>query len=82
MATSIEKAKGKIVKRYKHEDVKTQMACLALLRPLGLVTFRDGIPLDARQDQAGAQIDLAAAQAMQHARRERFATFIKPQRRA
>ena len=81
-ATSIENAKGKIVKRYKHEDVKTPLDCLALLNAQGLVTFREDITLAALQSQASAQTDLAAAQAMQQAKRELFATFIKPQRRA
>jgi hypothetical protein len=81
-ATSIENAKGKIVKRYKHEDVKTPLDCLALLNAQGLVTFKDGSTLAALQAQASAQTDLAAAQAMQQAKRELFATFIKPQRRA
>ena len=81
-ATPIEKAKGKIVKRYKHEDVKTPLDCLALLNAQGLVTFRDSRTLAALQAQASAQTDLAAAQAMQHAKHNLFATFVKPQRRA
>lgn len=81
-ATSIENAKGKIVKRYKHEDVKTPLECLARLSAQDLLTFREGITLDALQALARSQTDLAAAQAMQLAKRELFATFIKPQRRA
>lgn len=81
-ATAIENAKGKIVKRYKHQDVKTPLDCLTLLSRQGLVTFRDGITLEALQAQAQEQTDLAAAQAMQRAKRELFATFLKPQRRA
>ena len=80
--TSIENAKGKVVKRYRHEDVKTPLDCLALLNTQDLVTFREGITLTALQAQASAQTDLAAAQAMQQAKRELFATFVKPQRRA
>jgi hypothetical protein len=38
--------------------------------------------LTALQAQASAQTDLAAALAMQQAKRELFATFNKPQRRA
>jgi hypothetical protein len=49
--------------------VKTPLDGLALLNAQGLVTFREGITL-------------AAAQAMQHATRELFATFVNPQRRA
>ena len=44
-ATPIENAKGKIVKSYKHEDVKTPLDCLTLLNAQGLVTFRDGSTL-------------------------------------
>jgi len=81
-ASAIANAKGKIVKRYKHEDVKTPLECLALLSTQGLVTFREGISLDSLLAQARSQTDLAAAQAMQRSKRELFATFIKPQRRA
>lgn len=81
-ATAVENAKGKIVKRYKHQDVKTPLDCLTLLSRQGLVTFRDGITLEALRAQAQEQTDLAAAQAMQRAKRELFATFLKPQRRA
>jgi hypothetical protein len=81
-ATSIANAKGKIVKRYKHEDVKTPLECLVLLVAQDRVTFREGVSLDALQAQARSQTDLAAAQAMGNAKRELFATFIKPQRRA
>ncbi len=80
--TSIENAKGKIVKRYKHADVKTPLDCLTLLNAQGLVTFRDSSTLAVLQAQASAQTDLAAAQAMQLAKRELFATFVKPLRRA
>ena len=62
--------------------MKTPLDCLALLNAQGLVTFREDITLAALQSQASAQTDLAAAQAMQQAKRELFATFIKPQRRA
>jgi hypothetical protein len=81
-ATAIVSAKGKVVKRYKHEDVKTPLECLALLSPKGLLTFREGVTLEALQAQASAQTDLAAAQAMQCAKSELFAGFTKPQRRA
>ncbi len=62
--------------------MKTPLDCLALLNTQDLVTFREGITLTALQAQASAQTDLAAAQAMQQAKRELFATFIKPLRRA
>lgn len=81
-ATSVVSAKGKIVKRYKHENVKTPLECLAQLSAEGRVTFRDGINLAALQAQARSQTDLAAAQAMQRAKSELFARFVKPERRA
>jgi hypothetical protein len=55
---------------------------MTLLNAQGLVTFRDGSTLAFLQAQACAQTDLAAVLAMQQAKRELFATFIKPQRRA
>lgn len=81
-ATLVSSTKGKIVKRYRHEDVNTPLECLALLSAQGLVTFRDGITLAALQAQAKSQTDLAAAQAMQRAKAALFARFIKPRRQA
>ena len=81
-ATPVTNAKGKVVKRYKHEDVKTPLERLAQLSVQNLVTFKVGITLAALQVQAKSQTDLAAAQAMQQAKSELFATFIKPKRRA
>ena len=75
-------AKGKLVKRYKHEDVKTPLERLLLLDAEGLVTFKPGITRDTLKIQAKSQTDLAAAQAMQRAKRELFAGFVKPKRRA
>ena len=74
--------KGKTVKRYKPQDVKTPLECLTELAPLGRVTFKPGVTLAALQVQAKSRTDLAAAQAMQSAKRELFATFVKPKRRA
>ena len=81
-STEVIRSKGKIVKRYKHEDVKTPLEKLALLCEKGLVTLKPGITLDALQVLAKSQTDLAAAQAMQHAKTELFAGFAKPKRRA
>jgi len=78
-ATEITTPAGKIIKRYKHNDVKTPLACLALLNDKGLVTFKDGITLQALQAQANAQTDLAAAQAMQRAKSALFESFSKRQ---
>lgn len=81
-ATSTTSAKGKIVKRYRHEDVKTPLECLAQLAAAGLVVFKAGITLAALQAQARLQTDLAAAQAMQRAKSALFASFVKTRRRA
>jgi len=81
-ATSIANPEGKIVKCYKHEDVKTPLEQLAQLAAQGLVTLRQGITLDALQAQGKTQTALAAAQAMPGAKRELFASFVKPKRRA
>ncbi len=81
-ATEVVSPKGKIVKRYKHADVKTPLECLAQLNAKGLVSLKAGITLAALQAQAKSQTDLAAAQAMQLAKSELFATFVKPKRRA
>ena len=81
-ATSTTNAKGKIVKRYRHEDVKTPLECLAQLAAEELVTFKAGVTLAALQAQASLQTDLAAAQAMQRAKSELFASFVKTRQRA
>jgi transposase InsO family protein len=81
-ATSVTNAKGKIVKRYRHENVKTPLECLVQLSAANLVTFKPGITLAALQLQATSQTDLAAAQAMQRAKSELFARFAKAKRRA
>jgi hypothetical protein len=74
-ASEIVSPKGKVIKRYKHKDVKTPLACLAQLAGKGLVRFKAGITLEQLQAQARAQTDLAAAQAMQKAKAELFAKF-------
>ena len=81
-ATEVVSPKGKIVKRYAHADVKTPLACLALLAPQGLVTFKAGVSLEELQAQAGAQTDLAAAQAMQQAKAALFESFHRPRAKA
>jgi hypothetical protein len=81
-ATSITNAKGKIVKRYRHTDVKTPLECLAHLAANNLVTFRSDISLAALQTLALSQTDLAATQAMQQAKRDLFSSFAKPRRHA
>ncbi len=80
--TPITNDKGKVIKRYRHQDVKTPLECLARLNAQNRVTFRDGVTLGAIQAQAKSQTDLAAAQAMQQAKLDLFASFVKPRRRA
>jgi len=74
--------KGKVIKRYKHEEVKTPLECLAQLCEKGLATLKQGITLEALQVLAKSKTDLAAAQEMQRAKSELFASFVKPKRRA
>ena len=81
-ATSVTNAKGKIVKRYRHEDVKTPLESLVQLAASNLVTFKPGSSLTALQAQAKSQTDLAAAQTMQRAKSDLFASFAKSKRRA
>ena len=80
-ATELFSDKGKIIKRYKHEDVKTPLACLELLNTRGLVRFKRGVTLQQLQAQAKAQTDLAAAQQMQAAKAEMFELFNKTRSR-
>ncbi len=67
--------KGKVVKRYRHEDVKTPLAALKLLCEQGLARLKAGVTLAALQAQADEQTDLAAAQEMQRAKAELFRLF-------
>jgi len=77
-ATEIVSEEGKIIKRYKHKDVKTPLECLVLLNEKGLVTFKAGITLEDLLAQAGEKTDLQAAQEMQKAKAELFELFNKP----
>ncbi len=81
-ATETISPRGKIIKRYKHEEVKTPLECLAQLCEKGLATLKHGTTLEALQAQAKSKTDLAAAQEMQRAKSELFASFVKPKRRA
>ncbi len=76
-ATEVVSDKGKIIKRYRHKDVKTPLACLEILDARGLVKFKKGVTLQALQTQAKAQTDLAAAQQMQNAKADLFELFNK-----
>jgi hypothetical protein len=81
-ATAVTTPKGKIVKRYRHEDVMTPLECLTKLAVEKLVTFKPNVTLAALQAQSVSQTDLAAAQAMRRAKSDLFARFVKPRRRA
>jgi transposase InsO family protein len=80
-ATEVVSDEGKIVKRYRHKDVKTPLAHLDKLSADGLVKFKKGVTLQALQIQAKAQTDLAAAQQMQHAKADLFELFNKTRAR-
>ena len=68
-------AKGKVIKRYRHEDVKTPLAALKQLCDKGLARLKEGVTLAALQAPADAQTDLAAAQEMQRAKTALFQLF-------
>ena len=74
--------KGKVVKIYKHADVKTPLEALVKLNELGLVKFKTQTVLADLLAQAKQQTDLAAAQEMQRAKSELFASFTKQKQRA
>jgi hypothetical protein len=77
-ATEVVIEKGKIIKRYKHKDVKTPLECLALLNAKGLVTFKKATTLAGLLATAKEKTDLQAAQEMQKAKAELFELFNKP----
>ena len=81
-ATNKVNPKGKVVKVYKHKDVKTPLEALVLLNQLGLVKFKTETMLADLLAQAKHKTDLAAAQQMQQAKRELFASFATHKRRA
>jgi hypothetical protein len=81
-ATSKVNDKGKVIKVYKHDDVKTPLEALVLLDKLGLVQFKTETMLVDLLAQAKQQTDLAAAQKMQQTKQELFANFAKQKRRA
>ena len=70
--------KGKVIKHYRHDDVKTPLECLTQLCEKGRAQLRQGVTLKALQAQAEGQTDLAAAQAMQRAKAALFEMFNKP----
>ena len=76
-ATESVSDKGKIIKRYKHKDVKTPLECLVRLNEKGLVTFKAGIKLEDLLVRAREKTDLQAAQEMQKAKADLFELFNK-----
>lgn len=81
-ATESMSPKGKIVKRYRHKDVKTPMECLVLLAASKKVRFKRGRSLATLQNQASTQTDLAATQAMQAAKQLLFDSFLRVKKQA
>ncbi len=72
----------KVVKLYKRVDVKTPLECLTQLCAKQLVRLKPDVTLPVLWAQARSQTDLAATLAMQQAKRNPFASFEKPKRRA
>lgn len=81
-ATNKTSPKGKVIKVYKHEDVKTPLEALALLDKQGLATLKTKSMLKELLVQAQRKTDLAAAQEMQREKNKLFAGFIEQKRRA
>lgn len=81
-ATSKTNAKGKVVKVYKHKDVKTPLEAVVLLNEQGLVTLKTASMLTALLAQAKKKTDLAAAQEMQIEKSALFARFEAQKRQA
>ena len=81
-ATDDVSTKGKVVKRYRHKDVKTPLEALKQLCDKGLAQLKLGVTLTALQALAAAQTDLAAAQEMQRAKAELFMLFNASRTRA
>jgi len=79
-ATSKISPKGKVVKVYKHDDVKTPLEALVLLDKQGLVTWKTISVLPALLVQAQKKTDLAAAQEMQREKSKLFAGFTEQKR--
>jgi transposase InsO family protein len=80
-ASEVVSPKGKLIKRYRHADVKTPLAALTQLCDGGLARMKEGTGLAALQALADAQTDLAAAQEMQRAKADLFRLFNAPRPR-
>jgi transposase InsO family protein len=79
-ATSKISPKGKVVKVYKHEDVKTPLEALVLLDKQGLATLKTISILPALLVRAQKKTDLAAAQEMQREKSKLFAGINEQKR--
>ena len=80
-ASEVVSANGKVIKRYKNQDAKTPLECLALLHEKNLVTFKAGTTLDDLLTKARYKTDLQAAQDMQKAKSELFELINTPKRK-
>jgi hypothetical protein len=81
-ASTKQNAKGKLVKLYKPQDVKTPLEQLTKLHAEGLVTLKPGVSLQALQAAASATSDLAAASQMRQAKAALFAQIHARQKQA
>jgi hypothetical protein len=81
-ATCKTNAKGKLVKTYKHADVKTPLEALVILEKQGLAKFKTASILTELLIESKDKTDLAAAQEMQREKGKLFDSFIKQKRRA
>jgi len=81
-ATCKTNSKGKLVKTYKHNDVKTPLEALVILEKQGLATFKTTSILAELLIEAKGKTDLTAAQEMQREKGELFDSFIKRKRQA
>jgi transposase InsO family protein len=81
-STSKINEKGKVIKVYKHADVKTPLEALVLLEKQGLATLKTASTLATLLAQSKEKSDLVAAQEMQQEKIKLFASFHKQKRRA
>ena len=79
-ATESVNPKGKIVKRYRHDQVCTPLERLAQLLKLKLAALRPGLTLEALLLEAQSRSDLDAALDMQRAKSALFDSFEQPRR--
>lgn len=80
--TDIVSPKGKVVKRYKHTDVKTPLECLVLLNEKQLVNFKSETKLNELLLLSHQKTDLQAAKEMGLAKSKLFASFNRSRKRS